>query len=78
MEGGLDFMQATYIANYCRDIWGEKFASMDMVEINPLIGTRDDCAQTLNVASHIVQSCLFGEPRFKYKSYEKEDTIRFQ
>lgn len=76
VEGGLDSLDVTYMCNFMRDVWGEKFRSMDLVEVNPLIGTHDDCQKTIRMASHVITSSLIGETRFKYK--KREDTIIFK
>lgn len=61
MEGGLDSFDVTYMCNFMRDVWGERFRSVDLVEVNPLIGTPDDSQKTLRMDTHVVTSSLIGE-----------------
>jgi len=74
---GLDIFDVTYMCNFMRDVWGDRFRSMDLVEVNPLIGTGDDCQKTIRMATHVITSSLIGETRFRYHR-KREDTIRFK
>lgn len=78
VEGGLSHLEVTYMCNFMRDIWGSKFRSMDLVEVNPLIGTHSDCMKTIDMAIHVTTSCLIGETRFKYRRSNREDTFVFK
>lgn len=78
VENGLNHHEVTYMCNFMRDIWGQDFKSMDLVEVNPLIGTHEDTLKTISMANHVITSSLIGETRFKYQRNNREDTFVFK
>lgn len=66
VEGGLSYEEGLAICGFARSVWQDRFRSMDLVEVNPLLGQRP--LQTINVARELITEALIGETEFDYNA----------
>lgn len=58
-ESGMTRDEGLYITSFAREIWGDNFKSMDIVELNPLFG--ENSKNTLTMGTDLIINSLFSQ-----------------